>query len=293
MPGRSSVAAVLVAAAAVIACRRGPPPPSIASVELVPGRAGSALSEVGVAPAEVETLARNALAEAGFRVEPGRPRAHRARVEVLALRAVTDARGAAWTEAAVSLEIDPVGEVAEPTEPLVEMGQGEAPVGEAPGSAWRAALEGATRDAAAQMAIAVAADEKTVPGLLADLDAADPRVRERAIVVLGERRTTEAVPALLRRLSDPEPRVVDRAVGALALLRDPRAVGPLIDLSRRRSAREQARFARLIGDIGGDEARGYLETLAVGASEPEVRRAAAEALAELTAPRPASRAAGR
>jgi HEAT repeat protein len=263
-------------------------------VELVPGRGAPALAEVGVAPAEVEGLTHTALADAGFRMEAGRARSYRARVEVLALRAVTDAKGAAWTEAVVSLELEPLASGPDHGQPLGESGQGEAQVTSSPSVAWRDALEGASREAAAQMAIAVAAEEKTVPALLADLDAADPRVRERAIIVLGERRAAEAVPALLARLSDPEPRVVDRAVGALAQVRDPRAVGPLIDLSRRRSAREQARFARLIGDIGGDEAQGYLETLALGASEPEVRRAAAEALEELSAARQAaSRAAER
>jgi hypothetical protein len=296
MRGLSIAALALAALCAASACRRTAPAPSVAAIRLVPGRTGPELAEAGVAPLEVEGLTRTALEAAGFRMGAGRPRAFGARVEVVALRVATDASGLTWSEAAVALELEPEpdpkhGGADRPS--LGETGQGSAPMGSSPSAAWRAALEEATREAASRLSLAVAAEEKAVAELLKDLDAADPRVREQAIVVLGERRSAAAVPALLTRLSDADPRLVDLAVGALAQIRDRRAVGPLIDLSRRRGPREQARFARLVGDIGGAEARGYLQTLAAGASEPVVRRAAAEALAELSAAEAAPQAAGR
>jgi len=290
MRGQSLAATALAALLAMGggACRRGGAPPSVGAVQIIQGRAAEAVAEAGVAPAEIEGLTRTALSDAGFRLAPG-PRAYRARLEVLSLRVSSDAKGNAWSEAVVALELRPGdGEEPRPRPSLGETGRGLVPVGTAPSAAWRAAIEEASREAASRLAIAVAAEEKTTAALLEDLEAADPRVRERAIVVLGERRSAEAVPALLARLQDPEPRLVDLAVGALAQTRDTRAVGPLIDLSRRRPPREQARFARLLGDIGGGEARGYLETLAAGASEPGLRHAAAEALADLSAGEQAS-----
>ena len=42
-----------------------------------------------------------------------------------------------------------------------------------------------------------------------------------------------------------------------------------------------ARVARVVGDIGGEEAQGYLLTLEAGHPDPRVRFAAREALGEL------------
>jgi hypothetical protein len=59
-------------------------------------------------------------------------------------------------------------------------------------------------------------------------------------------------------------------------------VGPLIDYSRRNDdGAHTARFARIVGDIGGSEARGYLQTLESGHIDPRVRAAAREALEDM------------
>ena len=71
---------------------------------------------------------------------------------------------------------------------------------------------------------------------------------------------------------------------ALARIGDRRAVAPIIDFSLRLDdGRHTARYARIVGDIGGGEARGYLLTLESGHVDPEVRAAAREAVAELEA----------
>jgi len=69
-----------------------------------------------------------------------------------------------------------------------------------------------------------------------------------------------------------------RAVGALGEIGDPRAVEPLIEISWNSNAVFTARVARVIGDIGGVDAEGYLLTLSSGHPDPAVRRAAAAAL---------------
>ena len=151
-------------------------------------------------------------------------------------------------------------------------------------AAWRAALSQAARQASASLYLAHSAESKPEDRLIADLSAKDPRLREQAIRVLEGRRSVRAVPALILRLNDPEPDLVERAAGALSQIRDPRAVPALIDLSRRGEDPSQiARFARLIGDVGGSEARGYLETLESGHQDPSVRAAAAEALEDVDA----------
>ncbi len=148
--------------------------------------------------------------------------------------------------------------------------------------AWRAALEQAVREASAGLVLALSEEAKPSQKLIHDLRSKDARVREQAIRVLGDRRVVEAVPALIDRLGDPDPLLAERAAGALAQIRDPRAVGPLIDYSRRSDDGAQtARFARIIGDIGGSEARGYLQTLESGHLDPRVRAAAHEALQEM------------
>jgi HEAT repeat protein len=116
-------------------------------------------------------------------------------------------------------------------------------------------------------------------------------VRDQAVRALAERGDKEAVPALVQRLKDSDPEVVERTVGALAQLRDARAVPGLIELTRHRDAPYVANVARIVGDLGGPEARAWLLTLSSGHPDDVVRGAANEALAELSAREPAARAA--
>jgi HEAT repeat protein len=149
-----------------------------------------------------------------------------------------------------------------------------------PAPAVRAALATAAGQAARGLRLGLSADGKPVAALVADLESPDIRVREHAVQALGERGDRSAVPALLKRLRDGDPGVVHRTVGALAQLRDPRAVPELIELSRGGDAAVTVRLVRIVGDIGGDDARGWLLTLEQAHADPRVRAAAAEALAD-------------
>jgi HEAT repeat protein len=148
---------------------------------------------------------------------------------------------------------------------------------------WLAALRQAAQRASEGLALAVAAADKPEGTLIADVSAKDPRVREHAIRALGERRSRAAVPALVDRLDEEEPRLAHLVLGALAQIGDERAVPALIDVSRGGDAALTARLARYIGDIGGTEAEGYLLTLASGHADRRVRKAAREALEDMTA----------
>jgi hypothetical protein len=129
----------------------------------------------------------------------------------------------------------------------------------------------------------LAAEHKKSPELLRDLASKEPSVRDHAMRVLAARGDREAVPALLDRLRDPDPVARERAVGALAQLRDPRAVKGLVELAHRRDAPYVAEMAHIIGDIGGEDASGWLLTMAYGHPDAVVRAAAQEALAEMKA----------
>jgi hypothetical protein len=277
---------LLVVAAALAAgggCRRGPKPVYIASVRVAGGALAEPLREAGLDAATLEAAALSALQAAGFRAGAGE-RTYRARVDVVAVRLAppeTEANGPR-VEVAVEITLSPEAGHREPT--LRDTGSGLATVGAGgPGQAFRLAVASAARDAAEGLALGVAAEEKPVDQVLADLASADPRVRDHAVRALAERRSTEAVPALVERLEDSDGDVVQRAVGALAQIGDPRAVVPLIDLAQRSDPEQASRVVRVIGDLGGPDAAGYLLTLESGAEDRRLRRAAREALRDLRA----------
>ncbi len=272
------VALLALLATGGLACGRGAA--HVVSVRASPGAHEPALRAIGIDGAALSAAATTALTAAGFRMGEGK-RNYRARIEVISLRRRPLEGGGAIAEITVDVELTPVSDDGEQ---VLETGAGaeRMPAG-ASTDAWNVALRSAAREAAAGLALALAEGAKPAGKLIRDLRSRDSRVREQAIRVLGDRRTREAVPALIERLEDPDPMLAERAAGALAQIGDPRAVGPLIDYSRRSDdGARTARFARIIGDIGGDEARGYLQTLESGHVDPRVRTAAREALQDMS-----------
>ena len=219
---------------------------------------------------------------------------YRARLEVIAVRQAAVEEGVAWRRSPSTLELAPPARIdrrerAGPSDVPGRTGARDRmsarPRVPAGGSAdaWRKALESAVREASTGLALALSEEAKPVEKLVRDLRSPGrAALREQAIRSWATAAAAEAVPALIERLADPEPLLAERAAGALAQIRDPRAVGPLIDYSRRDDdAAHTARFARIIGDVGGSEARGYLLTLESGHLDPRVRAAAREALQDL------------
>jgi HEAT repeat protein len=91
--------------------------------------------------------------------------------------------------------------------------------------------------------------------------------------------------------------VAHRAIGALGQIKDPRAVPALIDLCRGGDPTLTQRMSRIVGDIGGRDAEGWLLVLEAAHPDPRVRETAAAALDDLrrASPPPLARksAAGR
>jgi len=200
--------------------------------------------------------------------------------------------GAAVAHVVLTLELSPqdrsgvLRETASGAEPI---GAGPRPLREAFSRATAQALSRALDG----FAVLIAAERKGDEALLADLTAQDARARDSAVRVLADRRSRAAVPALVERLGDPDPEVVERAIGALGQIGDERAVSALVRLAQRRTGPSVAQLARIIGDIGGPDARAYLLTLASGHLDPLVRGAAQQALDELEAREAADASAGR
>jgi HEAT repeat protein len=280
------LALALVAAAPGVACQRTPPP-SITGVK-VGAALSEAVAEVGLDGAAVEAVTRSALAEAGFRLEAAKVRAFEARIDVVVLRVASVAGGPGLqAELAVEVELAP-SQGDEP--PHKETGRATELVGAGgPTPAVRAALVSAVGEAVRALRVSVAADVKTNEALIADLASGDARVRSQAVQALGERGVKGAVPALIERLRDGDPKVAHRAVGALAQIKDPRAVPALIDLCRSGDPALTLRMARIVADIGGRDAQGWLLVLEAAHPDPRVRETAAEALDDLRRAEPAPR----
>jgi hypothetical protein len=148
-------------------------------------------------------------------------------------------------------------------------------------AAFDAALDAAMREAVVALKDQIDARHKTEEQLLADLSAQDARVRDYAIRVLADRRSPAAVPQLIARLQDPNADVARRAAGALIAIGDRRAVGPLIEMTRRRRPEDVGPILYAIASLGGPEAEAYLFTLESGSPDEEIRRAAQGAYADL------------
>jgi hypothetical protein len=280
---RLAFAAALVAVGLVglgCPCPSGPEAVHVRSVQLLgDARVAGALAESGLDRAAVEQEVRGALGAAGFQLGDGRC-PHAVGIEVSTLR--ISSGGSVGPRAELALEV-----VLRPAEegpaPHSEVGNASIPIaafGNRPRDAWRRALSDASQRAAGGLAAALRAEAKTVDGLVADLAAKDPRTREEAVRVLGERRSRQAVPALIDRLGKEDLRIGQRIVATLAQIGDERAVPALIELTRS-SDPAGLSLVRFIADIGGPEAEGYLLTLASGHPDPRVRDAAQEALDEL------------
>jgi hypothetical protein len=239
------------------------------------------ISEVEIGAAAVQALAQGA----GFLPPDARaPKGADHRLLRIVVDDVTalasGPKGAAGARVTVTLELSGTAGAS----PVRESGAGEAALVPGEGGmrdVFARAMREAAADAARGVSERLAGGGRSEEDLVRDLESGSPRVRDQAVRELADRRHPAAVPGLIERLGDDDARAVDRAIGALAEIGDRRAVGPLIDLGHRRGGRDLAEIARIVADLGGPEARSWLDTLAIGHEDGEVRSAAGEALADL------------
>lgn len=140
-----------------------------------------------------------------------------------------------------------------------------------------AALSSAARALDGQARLVLASDRE----LLAAIDAGENDERILAARLAAARRVRGAGPRISRLLHHPRQEVRDAAVGALIELGDPSTVRSLIESAPSDDPGAQLRIVEALASIGGPEATQYLELLASGSDEPDIREAAARARARV------------
>jgi len=127
---------------------------------------------------------------------------------------------------------------------------------------------------------------------IAALDSKDEDVRVWALAVIGNRRFTDAFDAVVSRLQSDHETERDAALGALISLRDPRAVSAITRVAEFQDYELMKRVLDAVSILGGDEAVDYLEFVASGHPDDDIKTLAADALRRLQRRRQRAQKAG-
>ena len=106
------------------------------------------------------------------------------------------------------------------------------------------------------------------------LGSTNKEVRLEAIDACAERKLESCTEALIALLQKDDLEVRDRAVNALGRMGDRRAVKPLTEVSKFGALDELPKIVDAVANIGGPEARAYLEFVATGHDRKEIRELA-------------------
>lgn len=139
------------------------------------------------------------------------------------------------------------------------------------------AVSAAGRGLLAKEALRRGTDAEIVSSLSSD----DPHLVAWALELAGHRRIAEAVPAAIEALGQEDELVRGAALTALVALRDPRAVAPLTDDVDFKDYDQVRQRIEAVSAIGGADAAAFLEFVASGHPDTEIRARAAEALARV------------
>ena len=153
------------------------------------------------------------------------------------------------------------------------------------GAALERLLANGARDAAAGLAEQRRVLEGGRRAWLAALTAAEADVQLLGLRLLGEAKDAAAVPEVAELLDDPREPVTEAAASTLGVIGDEKAVPLLIEAARVGDLRAEVRTLEALAEIGGSEARSYLEMVALGHHVPEVRSLAGDLLARATSRR--------
>lgn len=230
---------------------------------------------------ELQTLVAGALSSRVIAIKIGNDRLWRCRVEIAVEGALVGSRGIA--RATVVVRIDAPATAEQP--PMQANGVLERSFDAAQTHNRQAELRELLRRGLPDLLKPVHRESELRTGSVKNLEVAlhdsDAAVRKIAVRTCALRRETTVVPSLIERLRDSDTEVVDAAIGALAALGDARAVRPLCDLVPMRDAAALAKVLDAIATLGGQEALAYLDFVATGHEDAEVRQLAKEALGRL------------
>jgi hypothetical protein len=236
----------------------------------------SELLPQGLSTDETVNALQGALKKEGFILSEGSKRNYAAKVEV---RRESQSFGSGKDQWQMRVVLAPRDQGLEPGVIVME-GLGETAADEAVPT--QAQLVEAAVAAARELAEERKLMRKTKEEIMSALASPSRRVRDFAVRLAGARKMRDLVPVLCKRLSDePESDLVLRIVGALVQIGDPRAVSPLVELTKRKHPIFINQIVFAVAQIGGQEAEAYLDTLAQGHPSEQVRNTAGEALQEL------------
>ena len=149
------------------------------------------------------------------------------------------------------------------------------------------ALSGLAKSATENLAESLVARERLRRAPHAELLSAlsvglsEPSMRIWGLQLAADRGLREAVPAAIDSLSSEDEALRAAAISALVALRDPSGVSALIKEVDFNSYEELAVTMEAISAIGGDDAIEFLEFVASGHSDDELRARAKESLERL------------
>jgi hypothetical protein len=147
--------------------------------------------------------------------------------------------------------------------------------------AWRAHAARAVEDVVRGLGERVHLAAGDARALVQALDGPDEDLQKEAVRLAGERRERAAVPSLVAMLKNEDSTARDRAIGALGAIGDARAVRPLTEVARFRDVGDLPKVLDALASIGGPESRAYLEFVASGHEDAEIRELAKQALSHL------------
>ena len=297
---------LVVAAAWSSACREEPKatgpekveaPPLVVRIEVRDGTPRAAHPVPALSQSHLVSAVRGALARHGtFEVPPAAVpldrtsdrRSYRVVVEtrLTRMRSGLTASGPEVASVAMRMEVERVaggpGLLARAAEATVDRPL-QVAEGSSPEAFWLVVVSDAAEKAFRSVVVQLRARERSVGDLLFDLKDGDVAVRAAGVRELGERRERKALRALVKMLDDRHQDVVLPTVGALGNLRDERAVHPLVDSTRGRSVEYVRTVIMALRTIGGVEAEAFLDTIATGHGDAQLRATAREALQHLRA----------
>lgn len=114
--------------------------------------------------------------------------------------------------------------------------------------------------------------------VLAELDALDPDAVLWALELVADRKLGAAFERALSLLKAKDAGVRAAALRALVALKDPRAVEPLAKMANFSNPEELKMVVEAVSAIGGDDAAEFLEYVATGHSDADLRSRAREGL---------------
>lgn len=118
-------------------------------------------------------------------------------------------------------------------------------------------------------------------GVVVGLGSASREVQLEAVDVCGERKLGACTDPLIAMVRKDDLELRDRAVGALGKIGDKRAVRPLTEVSKFGELDELPKILDAVAQIGGAEARAYLEFVAAGHDRKEMRELAKKQIERL------------